>query len=199
MAEVSDSAFVADLSIPGTHYTATFNTSNQFAKCQSDSMNFINQLQWGVRAFDLRLSENMNFFHGNYFMHASLNNFLADVTGFLAAHPSEFVIAFVSNENCDSDKGASFNQNFQSLVANYYKYILIDKDIQNYRVGDLRGKIVIITRNKNPYTCGWIDGAPMITWPDNTTNYSTAACSGCMVTGICDVYHTDRDSKMFQL
>lgn len=196
----TDDTKLAGLTLLGSHDAGTYElrSANYFplnimAACQSRG--FTEQIERGVRVFDCRLSENMNFFHGSYYCHASLHNFVGASIDFLNKHPREFIIALVKAENAEGP-GYVYNKHFQEVVDRYGRNnFLFDKDLLNQPISKLRGKIVIVTRYYEKESLGYIEGAPQINWPDNTTQNPTSENNGCLRVGISDRYTAEPGTK----
>lgn len=102
MSRLNDNTKASQLSIPGTHDSGTFSCS-WYQSCdisQTQTWNFYGQLTAGIRYFDIRVdirSDYLAIGHGGMqFM--ALRDAFADVSKFLKAYPSEFVIlAFQKN------------------------------------------------------------------------------------------------------
>ena len=154
MTLLDDNTKVALLTIPGTHDAAT-STCSAMGKCQT--LTIPQQLECGVRAFDLRPTMDNNNTLGNIY-HTILDTgvSMADAMmyfdNFLKAHPGEGIIVLMRYE--------SERQIFGSISEDYYKSamknFLWDNKIYQSRMAafnksmtmkDLRGKILIISRN----------------------------------------------------
>ena len=150
LADVIDEAKISWLTIPGTHDTATFNVDASLSVIEKggtcQSMNIEQQLDAGIRAFDLRYKwENGKFYlyHGedsyackckdSNGTHLDLAAVLQKCRAFLDAHPSEFIIVNIQKESGD------YNSTELSKVKSAYGLVnLYDSTI----VGSVRGKIV---------------------------------------------------------
>lgn len=170
-----DDAMIPDLIMLGTHDSGTYGYSgilSSSVKCQS--IDFPNQLKKGVRCFDLRLSENMNVFHGSFFCDVSIRDFFDACVSFLKNHPREVVFCFAKDENAEGDESV-WNTTFLSRIDEYGRdKFVIDKNLISCELSQLRGKIVIISRQRSVNSFGYIAGAPQIGWPDNTwTTYTS--------------------------
>lgn len=194
MASIPDTARLGDISIPGTHDSATWNSSHADARTQAREMDFTAQLNWGVRVFDLRLSQNMNFFH-TYFLNLTLRDFLEPVVRFLESHPTEFVVALIEDDECD--KGTTtFDPNFRDQASLYGGgSVRYETGTQSRLLEDpisgLRGTIVVVTRSKAAGGCGYVRGAPQINWSDDATvNPTPSNCKvpPCIVVALSDEY-----------
>lgn len=154
MTLLDDNTKVALLTIPGTHDAAT-STCSAMGKCQT--LTIPQQLECGVRAFDLRPTMDNNNTLGNIY-HTILDTgvSMADAMmyfdNFLKAHPGEGIIVLMRYE--------SERQIFGSISEDYYKSamknFLWDNKIYQSRMAafnksmtmkDLRGRILIISRN----------------------------------------------------
>lgn len=168
MTYVDDNKKFIDLGMPGTHDAGTWNTLIIPAKCQSQD--WFEQMNWGVRTFDLRLSDQMKIYHGIIYCHNSLKDFLQDAVRFLNENPGEFIIAMVKDENCDEQDKYYFNNKFNKFIRDYGQgKVVCDKTFAEKNIGDLRGKIYVVTRDRSEGSMGWIKDAPQINWHDDTT------------------------------
>ena len=107
MARLPDKAYVATLSIPGTHDTATGSgwdsgyaaLGDMYARTQD--LNIAEQWSAGVRAFDLRPSaftDHLNLNHGIMATVLHFDKVLEQLRDSLIANPSEFVIIHIRHE-----------------------------------------------------------------------------------------------------
>ena len=154
MTLLDDNTKVALLTIPGTHDAAT-STCSAMGKCQT--LTIPQQLECGVRAFDLRPTMDNNTTLGNIY-HTILDTWvsMADAMtyfdNFLKAHPGEGIIVLMRYE--------IERQVFVRIEEDYYKSamknFLWDNKIYQSRMAafnksmtmkDLRGRILIISRN----------------------------------------------------
>jgi len=186
-----DDATTGDLIMPGTHDAGTYGYDGLLTgqvKCQD--INFAEQLKKGVRCFDLRLSENMNIFHGSFYCNTSLNDFLDACTSFLKNHPREAIFCFAKDENCEGE-ATQWNLNFQNTIDSYGRSsFVIDKKLASYELGDLRGRIAIITRRGSAGSFGYLEGAPSIGWPDDT--WTTCTSGGDIKVALEDNYTAEK-------
>jgi len=186
-----DDAFIPDLIISGTHDSGTFGYDGLLGgqvKCQD--LNFSDQLKKGVRCFDLRLSENMNIFHGTFYCNTGLGSFLDTCLDFLNSHPREVVFCFAKDENAEGEEQL-WNQHFQEQIdAHGRSNFIIDKNLASYELGQLRGKVVITTRNRSAGSFGYLEGAPQISWPDDT--WTTCTSGGDIQIALEDNYTAEK-------
>ncbi len=157
MARLPDKAYVATLSIPGTHDTATGSgwdsgyaaLGDMYARTQD--LNIAEQWSAGVRAFDLRPSaftDHLNLNHGIMATVLHFDKVLEQLRDSLIANPSEFVIIHIRHESEGDQTGGNFNTqmtqvlkrtDLQPYLANYKAYL---------RVSDMRGKILVLSRSE---------------------------------------------------
>ena len=194
-----DNAILSELTLFGTHDAGTFRLDcgpkSSVAQCQD--LNFKEQLEWGVRVFDCRLSENMNFFHSDVYCYADWKEFASTCISFLQANPREFVVAMIKAENAEGP-GAVYNSNFQKCIDELGRsHFLFDKNLLNEPISTLRGKIVIVTRGYNKGELGYIEGAPQINWPDDAgLQNPTSETNGAIRVAISDRYTAYPETKV---
>jgi len=186
-----DDAQIPDLILQGTHDAGTFGYDGLLSsevKCQK--LDFSQQLARGVRCFDIRLNEDMNIYHGVFNCDTSLDGFLDACISFLRKHPRETVFCFAKDENCEGD-GSAWNKDFQNKIDTYGRdNFIIDRKLAEYELGQLRGKIVIVTRNRSAGSFGYLEGAPRIAWPDDS--WTTYTSGGDIQIAVEDSYTADK-------
>ena len=146
MKNLPDSMKLYLMTIPGTHNScALYGTF--LAQCQSWSIK--NQLNAGIRYFDLRLRLNedkLQLYHGPIFQNIQFFEVLKIFSDFLKENNSEFIIMSIQEEYNAIKKDKSFNELFNENIQDY-KHIIInfsfDDEIE-YTLGQLRGKILFI-------------------------------------------------------
>lgn len=191
MSRLSDMIRLNEISIPGTHQSASqFTQFPFFFKCQGCSVK--DQLLCGFRFLDLRLAVEtgesgpvlkcMNSF-GDCLTAAMPNSpklYLEEVLGqcyaFLEEHPTETVLVSVKQEH-----GAEAVSDFERLLFNA---ILIkpDKWLLTSSIptlGEARGRLVLLRRFEDAANLGASAGIPFL-WDDqgggSDTTLSSAAC-----------------------
>lgn len=151
LTRLPDNLPVSQLSLPGTHDAATMNCS-AVGKCQVYSI--ADQLKRGVRVFDLRpaMKDNYNLnniYHGFLDTGVSMGSAFNDFNTYLSANPGEFVIVLMRYETDSKNVDINYynaamrsflngNSGYQSRKATFRP---------DLKVGDLRGRILIISRN----------------------------------------------------
>lgn len=175
MKGLDDDVHITELSIPGTH-----DSGADRAHCLQDSgcselVHFAStqtypikdQLQMGVRFFDVRLAYehgDLRFHHGDFYLHQNLADAIEAARDFMAQNPSEFVIFLIKQESTKAHND-SFWGRANDIFANYPDTLFfLKKKIP--KVGDVRGKIVIMARDKSDHPQGF-----HVKWDGNTTHY----------------------------
>ncbi|SJZ41834.1 hypothetical protein [Mycoplasmopsis verecunda] len=146
------------MSLPGTHDSAAYAGNwNAFtwAWTKTQSMTFTQQLNAGIRAFDLRSHANLKLAHGPIEMDASFQSALLEMVDFLKKNPSEFIFFRIKDDGFDVKN----QQNVLEAASKYlailssdeiYPYLFNPTGInfpnlstESFRLDNLRGKIVI--------------------------------------------------------
>ena len=161
MMRLPDNAYVANLSIPGSHDTGTGNgfpgitTSiygpfgDKYARTQDKS--FEEQWNLGVRAFDLRpcvKNDYLNVNHGIMPTNLRFDNALYFLRDKLKENPSEFVVIHILHATDGDDNASNYGERLLELLGrDDLKDFLIDfkKDLT---VREMRGKILLLSRNE---------------------------------------------------
>lgn len=147
MSRVPDDTPLHQMSIPGTHQScALYNAvggTNGWAVCQDAGLEW--QLYAGVRCLDIRcrpMDTSITIHHADVYQKKVLGEVLDTCTKFLRDHPSEALIMRVRCEkDCGYDKMADILWNSYRNRANFYRNPYLPK------LGDARGKIVLISEN----------------------------------------------------
>lgn len=161
MKRLPDNAYVANLSIPGSHDTGTGNgfpgitTSiygpfgDRFARTQEKS--FEEQWNIGVRAFDMRPAVNGNYLNDNHGIMPTKLRFddaLYFLRDKLIENPSEFAIIHVLHATAGDDNASNYGEMLLELLGrDDLKDFFIDfkKDLT---VREMRGKILLLSRDQ---------------------------------------------------
>ncbi|QZE12359.1 phosphatidylinositol-specific phospholipase C domain-containing protein [Mycoplasma sp. Ms02] len=150
-----------ELSIPGTHDTAMFDgawaayTFGQ-AWAKSQSLNYTNQLQQGIRFFDMRLgfTDDLWLRHGAAWSTTTFEQAMNDVKNFINAHPREVVFVRIKDENESVSSMSRSNQQrwgntVRSVLSKFESYLYKSPSGENGYYGgnptldEMRGKIFI--------------------------------------------------------
>lgn len=187
MKDLPDKAFVAQLSLPGTHDAATgegvtFGTSS-FAKTQSKTLD----KQWacGVRVFDIRVKDDdgtLNLYHGSVKCDINFAAAMTKITGYVTTNASEFAIVLLRDE---SNKGgvSPWNTDVATALAKYTN--LVSEFRADLTVGEMRGKVLVLTRDNGGTAIAGT--TKMDGWSNDTV--SLAATVGGNRLRIQDIYN----------
>lgn len=147
MKAIGDDRPLLSLSIPGTHDSASVGYGGDAV--QNQSMSIPDQLRAGIRYLDFRCrldNGDLQFHHGFVWMHKTCASGFADVASFLAKHPSETVLIKLQQEYSERPN-AELQAAFDPILATYAHVIWQGyNETQNPRLGEVRGKIVIVKR-----------------------------------------------------
>jgi 1-phosphatidylinositol phosphodiesterase len=145
MSHLPSSTPMSALTIPGTHDSSAYTYSWPFIATQT--MDITTQLNAGIRYFDLRCglrANTLEMVHGQALLGLTLDQVLADMYAFLAAHPSEALIAQIKRDRKDEKSTVHFAQ----AIAN-----TISATPDHWRtanttplLGELRGRIQLFRR-----------------------------------------------------
>lgn len=169
MAHLPDNVSLSDISIPGTHDSATYPhmsgltsywrwahlvayRGSKFIQCQD--LDLQQQLEFGVRFFDMRVKHDANFslYHGSVSLGLDLAGAMDVIDQFLKDHPKETVLVCVKKEigdgNSSLDTANALAAWFALRPGNLYN------DCKIPLLKDVRGKAVLINRIAAAKNCG---------------------------------------------
>jgi 1-phosphatidylinositol phosphodiesterase len=155
------------ITIPGTHDSAAYTYSWPFIATQT--LNITAQLNAGIRYFDLRCGLRANILemvHGQAILNLRLEQVLADMYTWLAAHPSEALIAQIKRDRKDESSTLHFAQAItQALAATPDHWRTANT---TPLLGELRGRIQLFRRfESSPAHPLGAYGLDVSHWPDN--------------------------------
>lgn len=173
MKSVSNNTLLCNINIPGTHDSGTRYTealiTGIVASCQDDSIT--QQLNKGIRYLDLRVDTDMNINHAGVLCYTkiltiskyklTLSKVLNKVNSFLKEHPSETVIVQIKKEGKEN-KNKDFVTEVNKVLSKYSSLYSKSEDINKLKLGDVRGKFIVFSRDKHPDSAYQYKG-----WPDN--------------------------------
>ncbi len=143
-----DNRSIGKVSLPGTHDAGSASLPENTTTSMGHTQNFTvtEQLEDGIRAFDIRLKKSMKYGH-TMTCRDGFDESMVDIKAFLTAHPSEFIVALVG-----SDEGGKWDEemrrNFAKLREQYAD--LFVEDFQpTTPVGQVRGKVLVIKRQED--------------------------------------------------
>ncbi|MDR2225415.1 phosphatidylinositol-specific phospholipase C domain-containing protein [Providencia sp.] len=144
---VADELSVTDLLIPGTHDAITSTCDQPYY--QTQTLSLAEQLNCGVRFFDLRLTRNLNIAHREWHSDIMAEDLFQCFISFLDTHPTEFIILRIQNANEKKDDFEAYKQALVPFIEPYLKHLLLPEQIDENTfkwpcVKQLRGKILAI-------------------------------------------------------
>lgn len=162
MKYLPDEVFMAHVSIPGSHDTATGHNVSYASSSKAQEKLLDEQLAGGIRAFDFRPDlktvngeKVLNCNHGMAATDLTMKEAIGKLVDYLKAHPSEFMAIHMFRGNTKNDGNADtraeigrqidelFNKGeYADYIADYNPYL---------KVKDMRGKIVIFRRDAIAY------------------------------------------------
>jgi 1-phosphatidylinositol phosphodiesterase len=155
MSKIADKTPVSQLTIPGTHDSATFNYSGVLSEyVVTQDLDLKTQLEYGVRFLDIRarVIENvLAIHHGSFFLKMYFGDVLDKCRKFLEENPSETIFMSVKKDHDDKDSSWSFQEAFLNRYYNSSEYkdlwyhMAIGKTFPT--MGEMRGKIVLMSRS----------------------------------------------------
>lgn len=155
MSAIHDDTPLLSLSIPGTHDSASTGKGGDIV--QNQSMPISDQLLAGIRYLDFRCrlhDDSLQFHHGLVWLEKSCASGFADVANFLLDHPSETVLIQLQQEHSTASN-EEFERALDKMLSRFRAFLwegdLFDR---NPRLGDIRGKIVLVARFKQSKLLG---------------------------------------------
>lgn len=143
MAAVDGNKRVRELSVPGTHDSLSLYGGDIV---QTQSLSLRNQLNAGIRAFDVRARHINNVFaihHGPVFQNVMFGTVLGEMAAFLRENPSETLLVRVKQEHTEEGNTRSFEATFADYYQQYAGYIWQPTG-QDPLLNEVRGKIVFL-------------------------------------------------------
>ncbi|ENR5392705.1 TPA: phosphatidylinositol-specific phospholipase C [Providencia rettgeri] len=148
MDTLRDDVMLSEIALPGTHDSAAY--KNFVDSVSTQTLNFDQQLEYGIRVFDIRIRHTNNAFalhHGNVFLDVMFGDFMNSIDTFLSKNPSETVL-FRLKKEIESDDS---NTRAISKTLEYYIELHKDKyfDLQSMstKLGDIRGRYMILSNS----------------------------------------------------
>jgi len=161
MHRLPDDAYVATLSIPGSHDSGTGNgfpgvtTSiygpfgDKYARTQDK--NFEEQWNMGIRAFDLRPAVQdgyINVNHGIMPTKLRFDNALYFLRDKLVENPSEFVVIHLLHASAGDDNSSAYGSRLLELLGRDDLKDFFVEFKSTLTVGEMRGKILLLSRDE---------------------------------------------------
>ncbi|MDD6021422.1 MAG: phosphatidylinositol-specific phospholipase C [Oscillospiraceae bacterium] len=165
MTDISDSAYISEISIPGTHDSgALYEPVQPSAKCQSSTI--ADQLDMGVRFLDMRCVISgcgFNIVHGVVYQAQTFDDVLDTCGAFLRENPTETIIMSVKPDLEKLNSVRLFTKILKKYIDKSPDMWYTDDAIPT--MGQVRGKIVLF--NRFDPDCGL--GLNAADWPENTS------------------------------
>lgn len=144
MSLIKDDTKINAITIPGTHDSGTINMNKICCACQS--LNFEQQLELGIRYFDIRFeadeSNKSKAYIFHYYLNKKENQDIETVFGYLKAfltkNPTEGVIAKLI-----------LPKGFQETLLKYSDILLLKKEIPTMK--ELRGKVWLLLKEAGAF------------------------------------------------
>lgn len=155
MKNLPDSRLLNKITIPGTHDTASFFGGDM---TQTQSLSVTQQLNAGIRFFDIRIKHEGNKFHiyhGIAYQHQDFDKVMTDITNFLKANPSEVLLMRISQARPEEKNTRSLNDTFVSYMKTFNNFMAYPQGNYNPRLCQLRGKILLYPTDKFPIMHQW--------------------------------------------
>ncbi len=152
---LNDTLLFVNLSIPGTHNAATSSLRGR-GRCQA--LTIAEQLHVGIRAFDLRPTQQRktgglgDIYHGLKNTGVSLADAFDCFNEFLEMNPGEFIIVLLRDESdgrylLRKPAARTFTQALRKFLQTQSRVVDYRADL---RLNDLRGGIVVLCRTGSP-------------------------------------------------
>lgn len=146
---------LSELSIPGTHNSCALR-GGLYSACQS--LNFKQQLEAGVRFFDIRcrhLNNSLQIYHGPIDQQISFDDVHRSCLTFLKQNPAETLILSIKEESTPKHNTRHFGQTFSTHLQLHPKIWYSKREIPTLQ--QVRGKIVIVSRHSQVSGIPWND------------------------------------------
>jgi 1-phosphatidylinositol phosphodiesterase len=149
MADIRDDVLLSEMALPGTHDSGTYDKHIESVITQT--LNFNQQLDYGIRVFDIRIRHIGNSFalhHGPVFLNVMFKDFLDAANDFLDKNPSETILFRLKEEHDPENNTRSLKDTLEYYLSSYGHHYLqtTNKDIT---LGEARGKFIILSNNAN--------------------------------------------------
>lgn len=165
LSKIEDSREIANISIPGTHNSATGNKL-KYGICLGVTQHLSIEEQWemGIRAFDLRpdiKDGEMNIYHGALKTRITFPEAIETILDNLETAPDEFAIVIIRQERFGND--ATKRELWSKYIGEYIASLGSKAAVFHPQItaGEMRGKILFLSRNdyshcnKGGYIRGW--------------------------------------------
>lgn len=149
MADIRDDVLLSEMALPGTHDSGTYD--KKIDSVVTQTLNFNQQLEYGIRVFDIRIRHIGNSFalhHGPVFLNVMFKDFLDAANDFLNRNPSETVLFRLKEEHNPENNTRSLKDTLEYYLSSYGDRYLQTSN-KNITLGEARGKFIILSNNTN--------------------------------------------------
>ncbi|MDF3288188.1 phosphatidylinositol-specific phospholipase C [Streptomyces silvisoli] len=168
MGWLSDHVRLDRMTLPGTHDTCCTDPNHGTEWSHTQNMGIPEQLQRGIRFFDIRCGrlqdqpQRFGIYHANYYQYITFDDVLDQTRSFLGQHPQELVLMRVKNEHeLTNDQ---FTSTFENYVTNRGYADLFWFGDHVPALGEARGRIV-------PVLQGYTGPRTLLRWPDGDNDF----------------------------
>jgi 1-phosphatidylinositol phosphodiesterase len=157
MKQIRGSVRLSEMAIPGTHDSAANGNGNDILYTQT--MNFDEQLRFGIRFFHIRVRHFRNIFAlhlGVFYLRKNFNDFLSSVHDFLKQNPSETVLFRLMHAHDDAENSRSMSHTLDVYLSNYDTYLKTTN--RGITLEEARGKFIIMSDNSEFNSHGIVYG-----------------------------------------
>ncbi|KAF7311951.1 PLC-like phosphodiesterase [Mycena indigotica] len=188
MAHLSDSLLLSQLSIPGSHDSASV-TIVPFTATQD--LSITDQLSMGIRFFDLRctiVDNVLEMYHGSIPLGTFLSDILGEIYSFIGnAGSSEAIIVSIKQDHDPVDSNVPFDLAVLRLLQQNGQFWNLGATIPT--LGTVRGKIQLVRRYSSTTSPETSIGIAATGWQDNVPTFNITLPNGAFV--IEDRYNYD--------
>lgn len=164
MSHLGDDILLSALTIPGTHDSAAF--TNAWPFVQTQKMTIIQQLDAGIRYFDLRCGlrdDTVEMVHGSALLGITLSMVLDAMYLWLLSHPTEALVVQIKQDRLSERSTMHFAHAIWKAITLNYRHWRTANTTPT--LGELRGKIQLLRRFSGPTLHAY--GIDVTQWQDN--------------------------------
>lgn len=165
MKELSDTVRLCSITLPGTHDSGAVTGG---AELQTQTLGVAEQLQAGIRAFDIRLrgrDGKLGLYHSVAFQNSYWEtDVLPAMLDFLRRHPSETLVVSLKREGGSQEEYARLLS--RSLSDEGNRSCFVPEFTDDLRLGTCRGRILFLHRDD---VMPQYPGVRCVGWADNAT------------------------------
>lgn len=155
LSRIPDDIDIRKLCIPGTHDTMTYPCEERYYKTQYVSLQ--EQLNMGIRFFDIRLRKEMVAAHREWISNISAHEIFNTFVEFLKNNPREFLIVRIQNANEKKDDYKEYGIALKKVISRYIDYFYLWEDNNFPLLKNIRGKIFCIECSPIEYNLNYLN------------------------------------------